>query len=237
MKDADRFRLLFGPYRTPRFRYGRTVLCEVRGEVIIVGLSDGPIPWPVGKKGRAKGLVVYQGLAKAVRRESELAVAHWWGITEQTVWKWRKALGVGATTEGTSRLRHDYFGEPWARKARKKALAKARDPDRREKIAAAKRGKPRPPEVVEAVRRARLGKNLSEETRRRMSEAHRRRGTRPPKAGSPWSAAEDELVRTLPASEAARRTGRTLVAVWARRRQLGLPDGRGRTKVTGRRKA
>jgi hypothetical protein len=40
--DADRFRLLFGPYRAPRFRYGRRVLCEERGEVIIVGLSDGP---------------------------------------------------------------------------------------------------------------------------------------------------------------------------------------------------
>jgi hypothetical protein len=30
MEDAERFRLL-GKYRTPRFRYGGTVFCEVRG--------------------------------------------------------------------------------------------------------------------------------------------------------------------------------------------------------------
>jgi hypothetical protein len=31
MEDAERFRLL-GKYQTPRFRYGRKVQCEVRGE-------------------------------------------------------------------------------------------------------------------------------------------------------------------------------------------------------------
>jgi hypothetical protein len=30
MEDADRFRLLFGPYPTPRFRYGRAVFCAFR---------------------------------------------------------------------------------------------------------------------------------------------------------------------------------------------------------------
>jgi hypothetical protein len=50
---------------------------------------------------------------------------------------------------------------------------------RREKIAPAKRGKPRPPEVAEAVRQACLGTPLSEETRRKIGEAHRRRGTVP----------------------------------------------------------
>jgi hypothetical protein len=77
MNDADRFKLLFGPYRTPRFRYGKVVFCEVRGEVTICGLSDAPIPWPIGKCGRAKSLVVYGHHADAVRRESNVAVAHW----------------------------------------------------------------------------------------------------------------------------------------------------------------
>jgi hypothetical protein len=36
----------------------------------------------------------------------------------------------------------------------------------------------------------------------------------------PWTAAEDQLVRTLPPAEAARRTGRTLLAVYARRHIL-----------------
>jgi hypothetical protein len=38
----------------------------------------------------------------------------------------------------------------------------------------------------------------------------------------PWTAAEDEAVRTLPALEAAQRTGRSLTAVYSRRRVLGL---------------
>jgi hypothetical protein len=52
------------------------------------------------------------------------------------------------------------------------------------------------------------------------------RGSRPPKAGRPWSDAEGELVRTLTASAAAVLTARTLTAVYTRRRQLGVKDGR-----------
>jgi hypothetical protein len=52
-------------------------------------------------------------------------VAHWWGVHRQTVWAWRKALGVGATTEGFSRLRSDYTREPWAVRARRKGAGRA----------------------------------------------------------------------------------------------------------------
>jgi hypothetical protein len=55
MEDAERFRLL-GKYKTPRFRIGQRVLCEVRGEVTICGLTDAPIPWPMGKAGRQPAL-------------------------------------------------------------------------------------------------------------------------------------------------------------------------------------
>src|SRR5947209_7099707 len=153
MDDADRFRLL-DRYRTPRCRVGQTVRCEVRGEVVVRGVSDAPLPWPLARprgRGGPARLVVYQGLARAVRRESAQAVAHWWGVERETVWAWRKALGVGATTEGTSRLRRGYAREPWAEDARRKAQGKAGDPERRAKIAAARRGKPRPPHVGRAV--------------------------------------------------------------------------------------
>jgi hypothetical protein len=230
MRDADRFRLRFGPYKTPRFRACQRVRCAVGGEVVIVGLSEAPIPWPVCKVGKWRVPVVYKGLARAVRRESEQAVAHWWGVGLWSVWQWRKALGVGATTEGTSRLRRDHFAEPWADDTRKKALAKAGDPERRAKIAAAKWGKPRPSHVGEAVAAAHRGTKHTEETRRKMSASHKRRGTRPPKAGRPWTAEEDRLARRLPAAEVARRTGRTLQAVYDRRRVLGVPDGRRRRK-------
>jgi hypothetical protein len=176
MEDAERFRLL-GTYRTPRFRYGQRVRCRVRGEVVITGTTDTPIPWPVGKGGRGPhSLVVYKGLAKAVRRESEQAICHWWGVGVTSVWKWRKALGVGIATEGTSRLHREAIEQNGA-SMRALGVKKARDPERRRKIAEAKRGKPRPRHVVEAMRRARLGSHLTEETRSRMSRTHRKRGT------------------------------------------------------------
>lgn len=217
---ADATRLLFGPYAAPPFEYGQVVRDEARGDVEIVGLTDARIPWPVGKIGSAKSLVVYAGLADAVRTESNVAVCFWWGVTPQTVSKWRKALGVGMVTAGTRRLFQENAAQPAVVEGRRKAQAKARDPQRRAKIAAARRGKKRPPEVVEAVRRAHLGTKSSAETRAKLSAAHRRRGTRPPKAGRAWTAAEDELVGRLPPAEAAVRTGRSLSSVYGRRSEL-----------------
>ena len=49
MRDSDRFKLYFGPYTTPRFRYGQRVWCHYRGWVKIVGLTDGKIQWPIGR--------------------------------------------------------------------------------------------------------------------------------------------------------------------------------------------
>jgi hypothetical protein len=70
--NVDRFKL-HGTYRTPQFRYGQKVKCEVRGEMIISGFSDAPIPWPTGRqigRGGPALLVVFKGLARAQRRES-----------------------------------------------------------------------------------------------------------------------------------------------------------------------
>src|SRR5262249_4968231 len=71
---------------------------------------------------------------------------------------------------------------------------------------------------------------------RRMSAAHRRRGTRPPAAGPAWSAEEEALLGTMPDEEVARRTGRTLVAVQGRRYTLRIEKygRRGRGLATGR---
>jgi hypothetical protein len=40
-EHPDRVRLRYGPYKTPRFHYGKVVRCEVRGEVVRCGLSAG----------------------------------------------------------------------------------------------------------------------------------------------------------------------------------------------------
>jgi hypothetical protein len=76
MDDADRRKPL-GKYTTPRFRHGQIVTCEVRGEVRIVGLTDARIPWPIGQTigGRARGLIIFKGLARAVCKESGTAAA------------------------------------------------------------------------------------------------------------------------------------------------------------------
>jgi hypothetical protein len=225
MDDAERFRLL-GNYKTPRFRYGRKVLCEVRGEVTICGMSDAPISWPLCTRGRGRrSLVVFKDLHRAILRESNQAICHWWGVTPQTVTKWRKALDVERNTEGSMRLSTEYGKEPWAIEGLKKGQAKARDPQRRAKIAEARRGKPRPAHVGQAVAAAHRGTHHSEETRRKMSRTHQRLGSMVP-GTKVWTVVEDELVRTLPAEEAAKRTGRSLTAVYTRRNRLGVPDGR-----------
>lgn len=223
MQDKTRFKLHFGPYRTPKFRHGAKVYDEARSEITIVGLSNGRIPWPIGKFGRAKTLIVYKDLEKAVMRESAQAVAHWWGVTGQTISKWRRVLGAPRMTEGELRLRQAHGQSDWFKQAQRKAWAKARDPRRRAKISAARRGKPRPPSVIRAMRKANLGRSHSEETRRKMSATHKRRGTQPPKAGKLWSAKEDALLRALPTAEVVERTGRTVYAVHMRRSVLGIP--------------
>src|SRR5262249_52013493 len=57
-------------------------------------------------------LILYGDLEKAVRRESAVAVAHWWGVSVQTVWAWRKALDVPPLTDGPRRLLRAYAPQP-----------------------------------------------------------------------------------------------------------------------------
>ena len=143
MKAADRFKLL-GTYSTPRVRVGRVLTCEAHDrDVIVTRYSSGRIPWPVchpRARGGRPGLVVFGDLAAAVRRESNQAVCHRFGVTPATVARWREALGAARLTAGSARL--------WA--------AVARDPDRAAKIAAARRGKPRPAHVIRAMTEGRV---------------------------------------------------------------------------------
>jgi len=181
MKAADRFKLL-GTYRTPRVRLGRVMSCEARDcDVIVTGYTDARIPWPVGRRkgATAFGPIVFGDMARAVRTASNQAVCHWFGVTPWTASKWRRRLGIKWTNPGTRRLRSDYFAEPWAERARQKAVAKNGDPERRRKLSEAFKGKPRPAHVIEAMRKGRTGKPHSEEARARMRAAHARRRSQP----------------------------------------------------------
>ena len=106
MTDAGRFKLRFGPYRTLRFRHGGTLRCELRGELVVTGLTDAPIPWPLGRhpgrNERARSLILWGDLAEAVRRESALAACYHWRITAQTVTKSPRKLPwkLAASSQG-----------------------------------------------------------------------------------------------------------------------------------------
>jgi hypothetical protein len=179
MPDPDRYRLLYGPYRSPRCRVGRFLRCHVRGRVDVCRISDARIPWPVGKIAWARSLVVCGGLAQAVRLESNQAVCHWWGVTPQTVSKWRKALGIGRINAGTLRLKQEIYERVFTPEQRARNVAKF-TPERARKIGDALRGKPKPPHEQERLWRAQLGRKASAETRAKMSATHKARGTRPP---------------------------------------------------------
>jgi hypothetical protein len=216
---------LLGRYRTPTFEYGDVVTCARRGKVRIVGLSDAPIPWPIGQRlpgGSSRSLVLDADLAKAVQRESAAAVQYYWGVGPSTVWQWRKALAVGQYTDGTRRLKSMVLS-PGLEKAREASRPTWLSPRRRAKLSAALRGRPRPLHVIEAIRKSHLGKRQSAEARHKLSLTHKQRGSLVP-GTKLWTAAEDHQVRTLPPRDAAAATGRTLNAVYARRRELNRPD-------------
>jgi hypothetical protein len=90
--------------------------------MVITGMTDAPILWPIGRRGGGRrSLIVFKDLARAIRRESNQAIAYWWGIDPQAVMKWRKALRVQWANEGTRRLCQDYsaaFSCPSGRRKR-----------------------------------------------------------------------------------------------------------------------
>ena len=226
LPTAVRCKLFFGPYRTPRFKYGSIVQDEVRGPVQIIGMTDAAIPWPIGRMGKAASPVVYRGLASAIRRESRVAVRHWWGLSSFCHNRARRALGVPSINEGTHRLLSRYAQTERFREAQRCGQAKNSDPRRCAKIAAAHRGRKRPDEVRRAISAALTGRKRSAEHCYNLSLAHKRRGTWPPKAGRPWSARENAWLRTLPPEEVMHKTGRTLRAIYNQRQAQGLAKGR-----------
>lgn len=149
------------------------MFCERREMwLIIVGTHDARIPWPVGKDERSKSLVLFGDLAKAIRQETAQAVAYWWGVKSETVWRWRRALGVTNTPAATQRRAAYCRGENG--KAMR-AKIDFTNPERARKISAAKRGVKRPPEVVAKFRASLTGRKLSMSHRLAISEAHKRR--------------------------------------------------------------
>lgn len=156
LPDEDRFRLVGGPYIAPDVRPGDWLFDAERGSVEVGGYTTtAPIPWPRLKKTGKASLILCGDLIRAVQTESALAIMHWWGVSTQVVWRWRKILGVSQTgSEGTRRLYQQYkshkLPEEVAARGRENALL----PENKAKMIASKIGKPMHPQTRAALLQA-----------------------------------------------------------------------------------
>jgi hypothetical protein len=105
--------VLRGTYTPPALRRGDRTDCLVRdGMLVVSAWSDAPISWPRGCPPRqspgSPSLIVDEELARAVRQESAAAIRYWWGVSNVTAIKWRKALGANRrNNEGSQVLIRD----------------------------------------------------------------------------------------------------------------------------------
>ncbi|MVN88309.1 hypothetical protein GO986_16305 [Deinococcus sp. HMF7620] len=81
-------------YPPPQVRPGDWLDDELLGRVQVGGYHDGPIPWPYRRRTGAHSLILTPALVRAVRTETAGDVQEAFGVSEGTVWGWRKALGV-----------------------------------------------------------------------------------------------------------------------------------------------
>jgi hypothetical protein len=250
MKDArkiDPTKLLFGPYIAPLVRRGDRIFCEIRGTVKVGGYTSALIPWPrILKTGRAS-LILCGDLVRAVRTESELAVAHHWDVCVVTVWSWRKALHVGRINPGTERLYQDYYPKKLPDSVAAIGRQKASDPDVIDRIRQSKVGKPAHPATAAALRKAAKRRKLKSH-RRAIGKAihnrnfsiwvanrtphwpelerdalHARRLAPTPSRGRWWLKEEEALLGNAPDSVVASVLGRSFASVRKHRHEKQIP--------------
>jgi len=116
-------------YNPPPVEKGDRVYCRYRKAWCrVTGWSDGPIPWPriqqIGVRGQP-GLLVNATLERAIRTESAIALAYWFGLSPKPVTWWRRAFGVGGPV-GTRGSRNLHF-----QRCRNGGVANARNQMRR----------------------------------------------------------------------------------------------------------
>lgn len=150
--------LLGGPYRPPACRVGDWLDDALHGRVQVNGFTAAPNSWPTRKRARGgvRTLLITEELARAIRFESAVAIAHWWGISTKTVGVFRRQLDVPRNTPGTLQQHAAAAVLPPPAAAAKGRARIAVDPKVRQRIAEKQRGK-----------------TVSQETRERLSEAHR----------------------------------------------------------------
>ena len=227
MIDSERFKLLYGPYAAPQCSPGDKLACEYRGrEVTVKGMTDAPIQWPCTRRNNRASPIVCGDLIRAVRTESEIAVAHHWGVGKPTVWKWRQALQVSRMTNGTRRLGIEYAIEKLTPEVRAKAKEAMHKPEVRAKLSAVKKGRASHPNTIAACRE--LGRRpKSEEWKRGQSERSRKMWENPEAYGLPsrrrWMDDELALIGTDSDRAVANALGLPVKLVKQKRESLRIP--------------
>src|SRR5947209_6986859 len=151
----QRYRLLDGPYAAPACRVGRKLYCRrARDRVTVDGLTDAPIIWPFTRRSGPRSLILCGDLVRAVRSESERAVAAHWGVSSKTVWVWRRSLGVKQFTRGTRQLIRDTIPEKVDLARLAEARVASRTPEARARMSAARKGRRLPAAFLAAAREA-----------------------------------------------------------------------------------
>jgi hypothetical protein len=222
-----RYRLLDGPYAAPACRVGRKLYCKWRRRWIAVdGLTDAPVVWPFSKRAGPRSLILCGDLVRAVRCESASAVAAHWGVGRETVWRWRRVLGVGQFNRGTLQLNRDTVPERVDLARLAEARAASRTPEARARMSATRKGR-RPPAAFLAAGREAARRPKSESFKAQLSERLRREwasgARRPHPPGRPWRAEEIARLGRAPDAVVARELGRTPAAVQKARLRLGIP--------------
>jgi len=228
MIDSERFKLLYGPYVPPKCRVGDTLPCAYRGrEVKVRCMTDAAVQWPATRRGLKASPIVCGDLIRAVRVESEIAVAYHWGVGANTVWTWRRALEVPRMTSGTRRLVIDNAAETLTPEVRAMADEAKHSPGFRAKRRAMMTGRPVHPKtaagLLEAARRPK-----SEQWKRALSQRMRKLWEEPEEHGLPpchhWTEQEIAMIGTGTDAAIARALGLPRYAVIHKRYQLGIPS-------------
>lgn len=139
--------LIGGHYAPPPCKRGDWIEDERFGLVEVGGWTSAPIPWPYRKRSGSPSLILTDEMARAVRTESEQAIAAHWGVSAGTVWSWRKSLGVGRITPGTRAILSAGVPEEAAARGR----ASAATPEARARMAASKQGRAMHPNTASAL--------------------------------------------------------------------------------------